>query len=68
MHELVPGFGNVRHTDLTTAVGADPSAGQPFGYFFGADNTEHVLFRSSKDGGHIHDLTWTDPTGWIFTG
>ena len=68
LHELVPSFGQVRHTDLTTAVGADPSSGKPFGYFFGPDKTEHVLFRSSRDGGHIHDLIWTDPTTIVFTG
>ena len=67
LHELVLSNRKMRHTDLTTAVGTDPSAGKPFGYVFGADNTEHVLFRSSKDG-HVHDLTWQDLTSMVFVG
>jgi hypothetical protein len=67
LHELVLSNRKMRQTDLTTAVGTDPSAGKPFGYVFGADNTEHVLFRSSKDG-HIHDVTWQDPTSMVFVG
>jgi hypothetical protein len=58
--------GRLRHADLIAALGADPSTGRPFGYFFAADNTAHVVFRSAKDGGGIHDLKLARPAGLGF--
>ncbi len=47
--------------DLTTATGATDAAGDPAGYTWDVDHTEHVVYRGTD--GHIHEL-WTDTSGW----
>ncbi len=40
--------------DLTTAAGAPPSVGDPFGYTWSVDSTEHVVYRGADR--HLHEL------------
>ena len=47
--------------DLTIATGALRSAGDPAGYTWDVDNTQHVIYRG--DDGHIHEL-WFSSTAW----
>jgi hypothetical protein len=50
------------HTDdLTAVTGATAAAGDPAGYMFDAQGTQHVVFRGTDS--HIHELWW-DNTGW----
>jgi hypothetical protein len=45
------------HTnDLTAATGATAAAGDPAGYMFTAQGTQHAVFRGTDD--HIHELWW----------
>jgi hypothetical protein len=44
------------HNDLTAATGAPGAAGDPAGYTWDVDSTQHVVYRS---GAHIHEL-WYD--------
>ncbi len=48
--------------DLTSVTGAAPAAGDPAGYVFAGQGTQHVLFRDSA--GHVHELWWTAAAGW----
>jgi len=47
--------------DLTAATGAAGAAGNPAGYMFDAQGTQHVVYRSGD--GHIRELWWSDE-GW----
>jgi Astacin (Peptidase family M12A) len=42
------------HNDLTTAAGAPGAAGDPAGYTWDVDSTQHVVFRGGD--AHIHEL------------
>ncbi len=53
--------------DLTAITGAPLADGQPTGYAFEAQNTQHVHYRGID--GHIHELRWaTDTNGWHYYG
>jgi hypothetical protein len=47
---------------LTGATGASLAAGDPTGYVFAVDATQHVIYRGID--GHIHELWWSAATGW----
>ena len=47
--------------DLTAATSAVATAGDPAGYMFNAQGTQHVVYRGTD--GHIHELWW-DSNGW----
>jgi hypothetical protein len=48
-----------------TAVADTPgAAGNPSGYMFDAQGTQHVVYRGGD--GHIHELWW-DAHGWHHT-
>ena len=50
------------HNDLTMAAAGAPNAvGDPVGYLFAAQNTQHVIYRATDH--HIHEL-WKDASGW----
>jgi hypothetical protein len=40
--------------DLTSAAGAPATAGDPFGYTWSVDSTEHVVYPGAD--GHVHEL------------
>src|SRR5437867_2515630 len=63
IHELVwSGTSGWQHNDLTNASGAASKAlGDPAGYMFDAQGTQHVVYRG--DDSHIHELWWSD-IGW----
>jgi hypothetical protein len=42
--------------DLSAATGAPGAAGDPAGYMFDAQGTQHVVYRSGD--GHIQELWW----------
>jgi len=45
------------HTnDLSAATGSAAAAGDPAGYVFDAQGTQHVLYRGSDN--HVHELWW----------
>jgi hypothetical protein len=50
----------VSQTDLTSASGAPPAAGNPFGYVFPAQGVQNVVYRATD--GHAHEL-WRTATG-----
>jgi hypothetical protein len=50
------------HGDLTAATGAPGAAGDPSGYVFDAQGTQHVNYRSRD--GHVHELWWGAQGGW----
>jgi uncharacterized protein YjhX (UPF0386 family) len=52
-------------TDLTTVTGAAAAAGDPTGYMFDAQGTQHVLYRSVD--GHVVELWWQAADGWHLT-
>jgi hypothetical protein len=43
-----------KHNDLTQATGAPGAEGDPAGYTWDVDGTQHVVYRDSD--GHIHEL------------
>jgi len=47
--------------DLTTAAGAPVAVGDPAGYMFAVQNTQHVVYRGTDN--HIHEL-YNDAGGW----
>jgi hypothetical protein len=47
--------------DLTAPTGAPTAAGDPAGYVFDAQGTQHVVYRDAN--GHINELWW-DANGW----
>jgi Fungal fucose-specific lectin len=49
------------HNDLSSAASAPASAGNPAGYLFNAQGTQHVVCRGPDN--HIHELWW-DNDGW----
>ncbi len=54
--------GGWHHGDLTAATGAPNAVGNPAGYVFDAQETQHVMFRGAD--GHIHELWWDAAGGW----
>lgn len=48
--------------DLTRATGAPAAAGDPVGYLFAAQGTQHVIYRSGD--GHLRELWWDAAGGW----
>ena len=53
--------------NLTAMTGAPLADGQPNGYAFEAENTQHVHYRGVD--GHIHELRWaTETNGWHYWG
>jgi hypothetical protein len=50
------------HSDLTAVTGAPAAAGDPAGYVFEAQGTQHVMYRSGN--GHVHELWWDATNGW----
>jgi hypothetical protein len=44
------------YTDATADAGAPGAAGDPSGYMFDAQGTQHVVYRGGD--GHIHELYW----------
>src|SRR5262249_48334818 len=50
-----------QRNDLTAAPGAPAAAGDPAGYMFDAQGTQHVVYRGGD--GHIHEL-WCSPEAW----
>ena len=63
IHELWygPSSGR-RHNDLSAATGAPAAAGDPAGYNYSVDGTEHVVYRGVD--GHIHELWFRPSSGW----
>lgn len=53
--------GRWHHNDLTLRTEAPLAAGDPTGYVFDAQGTQHVVYRGSDR--HIHELWW-DSNGW----
>jgi hypothetical protein len=45
------------HADLTASIGAPAAAGDPAGYTWDVDHTEHVVYRGTDS--HIHELWFT---------
>ncbi len=56
--------GSWHHGDLTAATGAPNAVGDPAGYMFNAQGTQHVVYRSGN--GHILELWWDAAGGWHF--
>jgi hypothetical protein len=50
-----------QHVDMTARFGGPPADGAPGAYVFGAQNTQHVNYRSAD--GHINEY-WKDVNGW----
>jgi hypothetical protein len=48
--------------DLTAASGATLADGDPVGYVFKAEATQHVVYRAEN--GHIQELWWSRASGW----
>jgi hypothetical protein len=48
------------HNDLTAATGAPLASGEPSGYAFENQNTQHVLYLGTDS--HVHELWWQN--GW----
>jgi hypothetical protein len=48
--------------DLTSVTGAPDAAGDPSGYMFDAQGTQHVVYRAGN--GHIHEMWWDAADGW----
>jgi hypothetical protein len=54
IQNLTPG---IWHTDdITASTSAPAAAGDPSGYMFDAQGSQHVVYRSQD--GHIHELWW----------
>ena len=49
------------HNDLTNATGAPGAAGNPAGYTWDVDKTQHVVYRGVD--AHIHEL-WFNSNSW----
>jgi len=47
---------------LTAVTGSPAAAGDPAGYVFAAQGTQHVVYRGVD--GHIHELWWDATNGW----
>jgi hypothetical protein len=48
--------------DLTAVTGAPTAAGDPAGYVFDAEGSQHVIYRAGN--GHLYELWWTAALGW----
>jgi hypothetical protein len=48
--------------DLCAETGAPPAVGDPFGYMFDAQGTQHVVYRDAA--GHVIELWWDVASGW----
>jgi hypothetical protein len=48
--------------DLTATTGAPAAAGDPAGYTYSVDGTQHVVYRGVD--GHIHELWYSPSSGW----
>jgi hypothetical protein len=48
--------------DLCGGTGAPNAAGDPFGYMFDAEGTQHVVYRDYS--GHVIELWWSAAFGW----
>jgi hypothetical protein len=65
IHELTRTDSSWNSYDLTEAAGAPPTVGDPFGYAFDAQQTQHVIFRGAgRNGGDLHELWWNRVDGW----
>src|SRR5262249_2782170 len=62
IHELWWEAPGNQHLDLTALTGAPLASGDPSGYVFGSQDTEHVNFCGID--GHIHELWWRYADGW----
>lgn len=63
IHELWSnGPSGWQHNDLTRVTGAPPAVGDPTGYTWDADQTQHVIYRDGD--GHIHELWFQLDGGW----
>jgi len=63
IHELYFRFGvGWKHANLTTGINAPPAAGDPVGYSFSGDNSQHVMYRGHN--GHINELYFLSGKGW----
>ena len=57
IHELWWDNTGWHHNDLSNAAGGAPTAaGDPAGYMFDAQATQHVVYRGTDN--HIHELWW----------
>jgi hypothetical protein len=50
------------HKDLTRATDAADAAGDPAGYTWDVDSTQHVIYRDHDS--HIHELWFSYESGW----
>ncbi len=48
--------------DLTAGTDAPAAAGDPMGYAFEAQGTQHVVYRAGD--GHVRELWWQADKGW----
>ena len=48
--------------DLTAVTGATPALGDPFGYMFAGQGTQHVVYRGVD--GHVYEHWWDATNGW----
>jgi len=49
-------------SDLTAATGAPAAVGDPAGYTWSNDDSQHVVYRGADN--HIHELWFTRSAGW----
>jgi hypothetical protein len=56
-------MGSWHSNNLTAAANAAPAAGDPVGYAFDAQATQHVVYVGAENDTDIHELWW-DITGW----
>jgi hypothetical protein len=63
VHELWWASDGWHHNDLTAAAagGAPLAAGNPNGYMFANQRTQHVVYRGTDQ--HVHELWWASD-GW----
>jgi hypothetical protein len=64
IHELWWDTQGWHHTDPTAVAGAPAAVGNPHGYMFDAQGTQHIVYRGTDN--HIHELWW-DTQGWHHT-
>jgi hypothetical protein len=60
-HWYIAGSGWHR-SDVTFDTGATPAAGDPCGYAWELDRTQHVFYRGTDN--HVHELWYVADTGW----
>ena len=65
IHELWSDGNGWHHNDLSADTGAPAAAGDPAGYWFDAERTQHVVYRGLNDG---HIPTPTDQARFRATG